>query len=73
MPEGLSRTAALDLRIGDAAMGKGLGVGIAEAIGRREGDVLGGGPVLPMAAAIEERLQAEGNLPGVDVEAVVGG
>jgi hypothetical protein len=54
-------------------MGKGLGVGIAEAIGRREGDVLGGGPVLPMAAAIEERLQAEGNLPGVDVEAVVGG
>src|ERR1022692_1924154 len=49
--EGVVVAAQLDLRTGDAAAGLGLCVLVAEAPGSREGDVLGGGPVMPAGAA----------------------
>jgi hypothetical protein len=73
MGEGLISAAGLSLGTGDAAMGQGLGVPVAQPARGLQGGALGAGPVVPLAAAVEEGLQAEGKLPGTGVEAVTGG
>jgi hypothetical protein len=51
----------------------GLPCHVAGAAGCRDGGVLGGGPVLPVPAALEVGGQRAGELPGVPWEAVAGG
>src|ERR1700735_3425424 len=71
--QGVAGAAKLDLGARYAAAGLDLCVPIAEALRGLQGSVLGSGPVMPVAAAVEEGLQHQGKLPGMGIESTLSG